>query len=237
MKSRRPFFVTHLYMFRTYAEKSKSRGNKNKLLFQIHVAETKEESEKSIADVGLTPIRYLDKVGILDEKTLIVHGVWMDEEEMSIVSASSARLAHCPESNMKLGSGIAPVWSRLGAGITVGIGTDGCASNNDLDMFSEIDTCSKLQKVKYLDPSILDARTVVKMATIEGAKAIGVDHVTGSLEPGKKADIIIVDIKKPHLVPMYNPFSHIVYSARGTDVRDVIVNGKMLVKDCQSSNH
>jgi len=212
-------------------KEAKASAGRHKLLFQIHAAETKDECGQSVADVGLTPIRYLDKIGILDEKTLIVHGVWMDEEEMTILSASGAKVAHCPESNMKLGSGIAPVWEQLGAGITVGIGTDGCASNNDLDMFLEMDTASKLQKVTKLDPSVMDAGTVVKMATIEGAKAVGLDHMTGSLQPGKEADIIIIDTKQLHLVPMYNPFSHIVYSAKGADVRDVFVSGKRLVKD------
>lgn len=212
-------------------KKAKAVADKNQLLFQIHVAETMGENKKSITDHGLSPIRYLDQIGILDENTLVVHGVWMDEEDIAIASDNNAKVAHCPESNMKLGSGIAPVWEQIKADITVGIGTDGCASNNDLDMFSEIDTASKLQKVKYLDPSIMDAKTMVKMATIEGAKAIGIDQVVGSLEPGKKADIIIVDIKKPHLFPMYNPFSHIVYSVRGSDVRDVIINGKILVRN------
>jgi 5-methylthioadenosine/S-adenosylhomocysteine deaminase len=211
-------------------KKAKAVADEHQLLFQIHAAETREEKQQSITDHGLTPIRYLDQIGIMDENTLIVHGVWMDEEEMDIISSTNAKVAHCPESNMKLGSGIAPVREQIKAEITVGIGTDGCASNNDLDMFSEMDTASKLQKVKYLDPSILDAKKVIKMATIEGAKAIGVDHVAGSLQPGKKADIIIVDVKKPHLTPMYNSFSHVVYSARGSDVRDVIVSGKILVR-------
>jgi len=212
-------------------KKAKAVADNNRLLFQIHAAETAQEKKKIVSDHGLTPIQYLDRIGILDENTLIVHGVWMDKEDISIVSTSKAKIAHCPESNMKLGSGIAPVWEQINAGITVGIGTDSCASNNDLDMFSEIDCAAKLQKVKYLDPSILDAKAVIKMATIDGARAIGIDHLTGSLEPGKQADIIIVDIKKPHLIPMYNPFSHIVYAARGSDVQDVLVAGRVLVRN------
>jgi 5-methylthioadenosine/S-adenosylhomocysteine deaminase len=132
---------------------------------------------------------------------------------------------------MKLASGIAPVPSLLNAGVTVGLGTDGCASNNDLDLFREMDTAAKLHKVNLLDPTVMDARTVLKMATIDGAKAIGLDKDIGSLEAGKQADVIIVDTEKPHLVPMYNPVSHIIYTVQGSDIRDVIVAGRILVKD------
>lgn len=211
--------------------RAKAAAEKHRLLFQIHAAETAEEKEKLINDHGLTPIQYLDRLGVLDNHTLIVHGIWMDRDDMDIVSARRANLSYCAESNMKLGSGIAPVWEQMNAGITIGLGTDSCASNNDLDMFSEMDCAAKLQKVKYLDPSVLDAKTVVRMATIGGAGAIGLGHVTGSLEPGKQADAIIIDINKPHLFPMYNPFSHIVYAARGSDVRDVMVAGRVLVRN------
>ncbi len=212
-------------------KKAKAAADQNQLLFQIHAAETAGEKETILSKHGATPVQYLDRIGILDKNTLIVHGVWMDEVDINIVSARKAKISHCPESNMKLGSGIAPVHEQLNAGITVGIGTDSCASNNDLDMLSEIDCAAKLQKVKYLDPAILDAKTVLKMATVDGARAIGIDHLTGSLEQGKQADIIIIDIKKPHLIPMYNPFSHLVYSARGSDVRDVMVAGRVLVRN------
>ncbi|MBW1892634.1 MAG: amidohydrolase [Deltaproteobacteria bacterium] len=212
-------------------KKAKAAADQNQLLFQIHAAETAGEKETMLSNHGVTPLQYLDRIGVLDENTLIVHGVWMDAMDIKIVSTRKAKISHCPESNMKLGSGIAPVQEQLNAGITVGIGTDSCASNNDLDMLSEIDCAAKLQKVKYLDPTILDAKTVLKMATIDGAGAIGIDHLTGSLEPGKQADMIIVDIKKPHMIPMYNPFSHLVYSARGSDVRDVMVAGRMLMRN------
>jgi len=132
---------------------------------------------------------------------------------------------------MKLASGIAPVPSLLNAGVTVGLGTDGCASNNDLDLFREMDTAAKLHKVNLLDPTVMDARTVLKMATRDGAKAIGFDKHIGSLEPGKQADVIIVDTSKPHLVPMYNSVSHIIYTAQGSDVRDVMVAGRILVRN------
>jgi 5-methylthioadenosine/S-adenosylhomocysteine deaminase len=132
---------------------------------------------------------------------------------------------------MKLASGIAPVADFIKAGIWVGLGTDGCASNNNLDLFQEIDMTAKLHKVNAFDTTVMDARTVLNMATIGGAKAIGLDKDIGSLEIGKQADLIIIDIDKPHLVPMYNPVSHIVYSVRGSDVRDVLVAGRILTRD------
>jgi len=132
---------------------------------------------------------------------------------------------------MKLGSGIAPVAKMLEKGVTVGLGTDGCASNNNLDLFTEMDTAAKSAKVANLDPTVLDARTVLKMATIGGAKVIGLEDRIGTIEAGKKADIIIIDTNTPHMTPMYNPYSLIVYSATGGDVRDVIINGKIVYRD------
>jgi len=131
---------------------------------------------------------------------------------------------------MKLGSGIAPVPEMLQAGIAVGMGTDGCASNNDQDLFQEMDVTAKLHKVNELDPTVMDAGTVLRMATIEGAKAIGLGREVGSLEVGKQADVIVVDARKPHLFPVYNPVSQLVYSAKGSDVRDVMVAGRLLLK-------
>ncbi len=132
---------------------------------------------------------------------------------------------------MKLGSGIAAVGRMLGKGVTVGIGTDGCASNNNLDLFGEMDTAAKLAKVANLDPTLLDANTVLKMATIGGAKVIGLEDRVGTIEAGKKADIIIVDTNTPHMTPLYNPYSQLVYSAAGGDVRDVIINGRIVYRD------
>jgi 5-methylthioadenosine/S-adenosylhomocysteine deaminase len=157
--------------------------------------------------------------------------IWVDHTDIEIIAKRNAKVVHIPESNMKLGSGIAPVPGFLAAGIAVGLGTDGCASNNNLDLFQEMDFAAKLHKAHTLDPTVMDARTVLKMATIEGAKAIGLDKDTGSLETGKQADVIIIDTRKPHLVPMYNPISHIVYSACGSDVRDVIVGGKSILRN------
>jgi 5-methylthioadenosine/S-adenosylhomocysteine deaminase len=150
---------------------------------------------------------------------------------MSLLKEYDVKVAHNPESNMKLASGIAPIPELLERGITVGIGTDGCASNNNLDLFQEMDTAAKIHKVHGLDPTVMDARTVVRMATIEGARALGMSDITGSLEPGKKADIIIIDIGRPHLVPMYNVYSHLVYAVSGSDVVTAVVNGQVLMED------
>jgi 5-methylthioadenosine/S-adenosylhomocysteine deaminase len=212
-------------------KKAKNMANAEAVLFQIHAAETKDEYVRIQADHQSTPINYLDRIGIIDQNTLLVHAVWLDDNDINTIAARGSSVSHNPESNMKLASGIAPVPSLLKAGVTVGLGTDGCASNNNLDLISEMDFAAKLHKVNALNPTLLDAAAVLKMATIQGAKALGLDDITGSLEIGKKADIIVLDTHKPHLVPVYNPVSHIVYAAQGSDVRDVIVNGRLLVQN------
>jgi 5-methylthioadenosine/S-adenosylhomocysteine deaminase len=217
--------------FEATLKQAKDIANAEAVLFQIHVAETKDEYVRIQTDHRTTPIGYLNRTGIIDKNTLLVHAVWLDDNDIDTIAARGASVSHNPESNMKLASGIAPVPSLLKAGVTVGLGTDGCASNNNLDLISEMDTAAKLHKVNALDPTLMDAATVLKMATIQGAKALGLDAVIGSLEIGKKADVIIIDTRKPHLVPAYNPVSHIVYAAQGSDVRDVIVNGRLLVRN------
>jgi 5-methylthioadenosine/S-adenosylhomocysteine deaminase len=132
---------------------------------------------------------------------------------------------------MKLASGIAPAADLLAAGVTLGLGTDGCASNNNLDLFTEMDTAAKLHKIQTMDPTVMDAVTVMRMATIQGAGALGMEQITGSLEKGKRADVIIMDTNKPHLTPMYNPYSHVVYAARGNDVSHSIINGRLVMED------
>jgi 5-methylthioadenosine/S-adenosylhomocysteine deaminase len=212
-------------------KKAKAACNSKALLFQIHGAETQSEYVRIQTEQHTTPVKYLDQIGVLDENTLMVHGIWLDDDDIKIISKRGSKVSHNPQSNMKLASGIAPVPSLLKAGVTVGLGTDGCASNNDLDLFREMDTAAKLHKVNLFDPTVMDAMTVLKMATREGAKAIGLDNYIGSLEPGRQADVIILDTDKPHLVPMYNPVSHIIYAAQGSDVRDVMVAGKILVRN------
>ena len=203
----------------------------NGLLFQIHAAETQTEYRQIQDRHRTTPIQYLDQLGILDENTLLIHCVWIDDEDIEIIAARKTGISHNPESNAKLAAGIAPATKLLDAGIPVGLGTDGCASNNNLDLFHEMDLVAKLHKVETFDPTAMDARTVVEMATIKGAKAIGLDRRSGSLEVGKLADLIIIDTQTSHLTPIYHPESHIVYTAKSSDVRDVVVEGRVLVKD------
>jgi 5-methylthioadenosine/S-adenosylhomocysteine deaminase len=195
----------------------------------IHLAETEDESKYVEKTFGKRPVDHLNELGILGPHLIACHCVHLNSEEIKLLSDKGVRVIHNPESNMKLSSGIAPVNEMILSGIKVGIGTDGCASNNDLDLMSEMDTAAKLHKIKTMEPTAMDALTVLKMATIEGAKALGMDNRIGSLEVGKKADLIIIDINKPHLTPMYNPYSHIVYSARGSDVVHSIINGRLVM--------
>jgi 5-methylthioadenosine/S-adenosylhomocysteine deaminase len=201
------------------------------ILFQIHAAETQNEIRMIQGLKEKSVIAYLDNLGLLNERTLLVHSVWINDRDIDIIHRRSARVVHCPESNMKLASGIAPVPRMLEGGIVVGIGTDGCASNNDQDLFSEMDMAAKLHKVACMDPCVMDAKTCLKMATIEGARAIGLGRKIGSIERGKQADILVVDVKKPHMVPLYDPFSSLVYSAKSSDVSLVMVDGILRVQE------
>lgn len=201
------------------------------VLFQIHVSETRDEVARSLVKHGLTPIAHLHQIGLLDKNTLLVHCVHLTEADIELIATNRATVSHNPESNMKLAAGVAPAPDLLTAGLTVGLGTDGCASNNNLDLFGEMDTVAKLHKVISGDPTILNAREVLKMATLEGARAIGLGGITGSLEVGKQADLIIIDTQRPHLTPLYHPRSHVVYAARGSDVTHTIVGGQVVVMD------
>jgi len=197
----------------------------------IHLSENEEEIKQVNKKYGKTPVQHLDGLGLLGSKLLGVHCVVLTEKDMECLEKNDVKVAHNPESNMKLASGVSPVPDLLKRGITVGLGTDGCASNNDLDMWGEMDTCAKLHKVFLLDPTVMPAQKVVRMATIEGAKAIGMADRIGSLHEGKRADIIIVDLKKPHLTPMYQVYSHLVYSASAHDVKTSIINGEVVMSD------
>ncbi|MBC2714024.1 MAG: amidohydrolase [Desulfobacteraceae bacterium] len=241
-KNRSPLITPSIFCHSLYTcsadtlKKAKQAADSLDVRFQIHVAETKGEADQAREAHSMSPVKYLDSLGIINDNTLISHAVWVDDEDIEVLANRNARIAHCPESNMKLASGVAPVPNMIQPdviqkGITVGLGTDGCASNNNLDLFEEMDSAAKLHKVFKSDPTVMDAKTVVKMATIEGAKAIGIGDLTGSLEPGKQADIIIIDINKPHLTPMYHPESHLVYAVHGSDVSDVFVSGKALMRN------
>ena len=196
----------------------------------IHLSETQNEVAGMMDKYGRTPIGFLADQEVLAPNLLACHCVVLTDEDISLLRQFDVKVSHNPESNMKLASGVAPIPKLLRQDICVGLGTDGCASNNNLDLFLEMGTAAKLHKVTTFDPTVMDAATVLRMATIEGARALGIDHITGSLEPGKAADVIIVDTCKPHLTPMYNPISHMVYAARGSDVSTVIINGDVVLE-------
>jgi 5-methylthioadenosine/S-adenosylhomocysteine deaminase len=197
----------------------------------IHLAESKSEVEQIKKRYGRTPVEHLAGLDVLAPNVLACHCVELTPNDITLLQRSDVKVAHNVESNMKLASGVAPIPCLLKEGICVGMGTDGCASNNDLDLFLEMDTVAKLHKAKTLDPTAMDARTVLRMATIQGARALGLDESIGSLEKGKKADLIIIDTHKPHLTPMYNPVSHLVYAAMGSDVRTSIINGAIVMEE------
>jgi 5-methylthioadenosine/S-adenosylhomocysteine deaminase len=197
----------------------------------IHLSETRAEVETIRGRYGKTPVAHLDDLGLLAPNLLACHGVVLTEDDIGRLAAGQVKIAHNPESNMKLASGIAPVPRLLAAGVCVGLGTDGAASNNNLDLLLEMDTAAKLHKVDTLDPTVLDAATVLRMATIDGARALGLGDRVGSLEPGKKADLIVVDTGAPHMVPLFNPASQLVYAARGSDVAAAVINGRVVMED------
>ena len=204
---------------------------KHSVPLQIHLSETEEEVEETIRRTSKRPVTHLKELGILGPDLIAAHAIHLDNQEIDILAQNDTKVVHIPESNMKLSSGTARVSDMLKKGLTIGIGTDGCASNNNLDIFQEMDTAAKLGKITTMDPTATNAETVLRMATLWGAKVMRLDKVTGSIEKGKKADIIVIDMNSPHLVPLYNPVSQIVYSAKGSDVRDVIVNGRILIRD------
>jgi 5-methylthioadenosine/S-adenosylhomocysteine deaminase len=197
----------------------------------IHLAETKEEVATARTRHKATPIEYLESIGFWGPRTLAAHGVWLSAADMALLARRHVGVAHNPESNMKLASGAANVVAMRRAGMIVGLGTDGAASNNDLDMFEAMRQASFLAKLHTMDPRALPARTTLEMATIEGARALGMDAEIGSLEPGKRADLIAVSMTAARQTPMYDPLSHLVYVTRGDDVKTTIVNGRVLMRD------
>jgi 5-methylthioadenosine/S-adenosylhomocysteine deaminase len=198
----------------------------------IHLAETERENDDLVSKRKISPTRLLDKLGVLNGRTLAAHGVWVDSDDIDILKQRGAGVAHCPSSNMMLASGVAPVMKYLQADVALGLGTDGPAgSNNDLSMFEEMDLAAKLQKITSRNPVALGALQAFEMATIRGARALGLEKEIGSLEAGKRADLVVVDTGAPHAVPMYNVYSQLVYAIKGSDVRHVVVNGRLVVKD------
>ena len=197
----------------------------------IHVAETQSEAMTAKERGSPTVVSYLESLGFLGPGVVAAHAVWVNDTDMALLKSRGVGVSHNPESNMKLASGISPVKAYLAAGVAIGLGTDGAASNNDLDMFEAMRAASFLAKVATSDPTAVSAKTAVQMATIGGARALGMDKQIGSLEPGKHADIIIVSMSAARQTPMYDPLSHLVYVTRGDDVQTTIVNGKVLMRN------
>jgi 5-methylthioadenosine/S-adenosylhomocysteine deaminase len=197
----------------------------------IHLAETADESKTSMQRHKVSPTRYLETLNFWGPKTLAAHGVWLSAADIDILARRKVAVSHNPESNMKLASGTAKVPALRRAGVAVGLGTDGAASNNDLDMFEAMRQAAFLHKLTTNDPRTLPAKDALAMATIEGARALGLQDRIGSLEPGKAADLIAVSAAGARHTPMYDPISHLVYVARGDDVTMTMVNGKMLMQD------
>ncbi len=200
-------------------------------VYHIHLSENRDEVETCRERHGASPVRHLKNLGLLSDRMLAAHCVQLDDEEIALLAGSEVKVAHCMESNMKLASGTAPVVRMLEACVCVGIGTDGSASNNDVDMFGEMNTVAKVHKVARMDPTAMDADTTLYLATMGGARALGAENRVGSLEVGKKADLIILDLDQPHLTPMYHPVSHLVYAARGADVIHSVINGRIVMEN------
>ncbi len=201
----------------------------------MHLAEAKFEYDDCLRAHHMTPTRFVESLGMLDGWTIVAHAIFVDAPDAKILKAHGTGVAHCPSSNMKLASGIAPVVKMLALGIPVGVGTDGPAgSNNDFDLMEEMNLAADLQKVSTGDPTVLPAEQAVAMATILGARAAGLEKEIGSLETGKRADLITLRLDRPHAVPLYNVYSQIVYALKGSDVQDVAVDGKPIVRDGRS---
>jgi 5-methylthioadenosine/S-adenosylhomocysteine deaminase len=211
--------------------KAKELAERLGILLHIHLSETEWEVNESLKRFGKRPVEYLNEIGFLDNNVLAAHCIWLDNKEIDILSKKGVGVSHCIESNLKLTSGIAPVTKMIDSNVKVSFGTDSAASNNDLNILSEISTAAKIHKAVSGNPTALDSRTVLKMATIWAAEALNLSDKIGSIKKGKLADIISINIKKPHLTPLYNVYSHIVYSAQASDVDLVMVNGRLIIND------
>jgi len=210
-------------------------ANRHAAPLVIHLSETKHENDECLAKRKMTPTQALDALGVFNGRTVAAHAVWVDEADLAILKARGVGIAHCPSSNMKLASGVAPVTRMLALDMPVGLGPDGPAgSNNDFNMFEEMDLAAKLAKVSTGDPRNVPATAAVEMATIRGARALGMEKEIGSLEPGKLADLISIRLDRPNAVPLYNVYSQMVYALKGSDVEDVMVNGRLVVREARA---
>ena len=210
---------------------SAALARRNRAPILIHLAEAPFEGEQSRAKHGLSPVAYLESIGLLGPDVLGAHCIWVDAGDMAALAHFGVGCSHNPSSNMKTAAGVMPVVDMLAAGVPLALATDGAASNNHQDLFLEMDLAAKLQKFARRDPKALPAKQVVEMATIGGARALHLETQIGSLEPGKKADLIVVDTSAPHATPMYNVYSELVYALHSSDVRTVVIGGKIIVED------
>jgi len=198
----------------------------------IHVAEMKKEWDDSEKQNGMSPVQYLDKVGVLGPDVVAAHCIFVDANDRSTLARQQVGCVHNPSSNMMIASGVAPVPEMRAAGVAVGLGTDGPAgSNNDLDLMEEIDLAAKLAKISKMDPLALNAKAVVEMATIDGARALHMDKEIGSLESGKKADLILISLDEPNAVPMYDIYAQLAYALKADDVETVVIGGRVVMRD------
>ncbi|HYX27730.1 MAG TPA: amidohydrolase [Pyrinomonadaceae bacterium] len=196
-----------------------------------HISETKREVDDSIKDKGASPVDYLNRIGFLNDRVIAAHMVWPTDEELGLLRKLGVGIVHNPQSNMKLASGVAPVPQMLKADLPVGLGTDGAASNNDLNLWEEMDTAAKLHKVFAKDPKVVSAQEAFEMATIRGARALHLEKEIGSIEKGKRADLVIVDLDDLNQTPYYNIYSDLVYATKAGDVRTVIIEGRVVMRD------
>jgi 5-methylthioadenosine/S-adenosylhomocysteine deaminase len=196
-----------------------------------HISETKREVDDSIKAKGASPIDYLNRIGFLNNRVIAAHVVWPTEEELGLLKRLGVGIVHNPQSNMKLASGVAPVPEMLKQDLPVGLGTDGAASNNDLNLWEEMDTAAKLHKLISRDPKVVSAQEAFEMATIRGARALHLEEEIGSIEEGKRADLVVVDLDDLNQTPFYNIYSDLVYAAKAADVRTVIIEGRVVMRD------
>ena len=214
--------------------KVRELADEHNIGIHIHVCETQKEIDDSLSEKGLRPFEYLDKIGFLGPDVVAAHCVWLSDEEIEIIKKNDVKVSHNPCSNMKLASGIAPVSKLIENDICVAIGTDGASSNNNLDLIEELKTASLLQKVDTLDPKVLTSNEAIAMGTIKGAEALGLDDEIGTIEVGKKADIILIDTDSANMVPDSSSLSsNVIYSANGSNVDTTICNGKILMENKQ----
>ena len=212
-------------------KEAKDLARSKDCLFFIHLGETKLEAEGIKSKTGLSPVGYLQALDLLDESTVCIHCVWLDQEDINILAHKNTKVVTCPESNMKLASGIAPVQEFVDAGVTVGLGTDGAASNNDLNMFREMASCFMLQKHAHPHKTALSALNVLEMATSGGAAVLGLENLVGSIEPGKKGDIVLIDLDRGNMHNMPTTVHNFVHSTSGSEVNTVIVDGEVILKN------